>query len=422
MPIKLGLLSKAEPYPNRTLRRARTGEQIQAMAEDFFPTVFLAMTIGVALICGGLVARGCIARGQWPSHSLALIYFFVIAAIEAVEQLNQTLPSQLQIPWLSGATLLVVPSLGACIWFYVRGLTSKDDRFVSKDLWHLAPIAMCIFGALPFLLSSDARQGKIMTSQADMTDTVNLAVVICLLLAWIIWIAMLVLYSGATISRLLSHRRKIKDLYSSVEGVSLGWLHGLILIVVIFATLVLVSSVLPAFSDETLFPFWMVAVFYFFVVLVVGLFGVLQHNTIPSWNQLENEVQPSQRYARSALRPQDSARIAKKLDEAMQTAELWQNPNLSLLDIANETGASQNNISQTLNEHLGVNFYDYVNSWRIKAACHSLAKTDQSVLTIAHDVGFNAKSTFNAAFKKVTGQTPRQYRNAMLEAEMVVQQ
>lgn len=85
------------------------------------------------------------------------------------------------------------------------------------------------------------------------------------------------------------------------------------------------------------------------------------------------------------------------------------------MDMATETGVSQNNISQTLNDHLGANFYDYVNGWRIKAACDALRNTEHTILTILEDVGFNAKSTFNAVFKKTTRQTPRQYHATATE-------
>jgi len=37
---------------------------------------------------------------------------------------------------------------------------------------------------------------------------------------------------------------------------------------------------------------------------------------------------------------------------------------------------------------------------------------DETVLNVAHDVGFNSRSTFNAAFKKHAGATPSQYREA----------
>lgn len=382
------------------------------MIENFLTTVLLSMSIGVAVLCIGLVIRGCIADAKWPAHLIALAYFFVVMAAEAIERLNQNLPDDLRAPWLQGTTLFLVPSFGACLWFYVRGLTSRDVRWARRDMWHLVPIAMCIGGALPYFSLPAPQRTAIMAPGGDLLDPDIFVVVVCLLLSWIAWISILILYGTASMSRLIKHRRVVRDLYSKIDEVSLTWLNALIIIVVTFTVLVIVTSILPAFSTTELFSTKVVALFYFCVVLVVGLFGVLQENTIPSWSQLGAVERNGRRYARSALKGDDLTRIARKLDAAMQDAQLWQNPNLSLIDLANNTGVSQNNISQTLNEHLGINFYEYVNGWRIRAACAALRDTDQSVLMISEDVGFNAKSTFNAAFKKVTGQTPRQFRLA----------
>jgi AraC-like DNA-binding protein len=387
------------------------------MIENFVTTVLLAMTIGVALVCIGFVIRGCVAEAKWPSHSVALAFFFVVMTAESSEMLNQGLPNKLRLSWLYGTTLLLVPSLGVCIWLYIRGVTSQISRFERRDVWHVVPIAICIIGALPYLALSKNQQTAIMTPGTDLLDPAFLIPVLFLLLAWITWIAILILYGSASMSRLIKHRKQVRDLFSELESVSLKWLQSLIIIVGTFTLLVITSSIFPVISNADLFSGEVVAGFYFFVVFVVGLFGVLQKNTIPTWNELGLKQQPNRKYARSALQIADMERIASKLDVAMQSNRFWQNPSLSLIDMAAETRVSQNNISQTLNDHLSVNFYDYVNGWRIKAACDALRTTDLTVVTISEDVGFNAKSTFNASFKKITGQTPRQYRASVTELQ-----
>lgn len=386
------------------------GDHETPMTQSFVATVLLSMTIGAAMVCIGLVVRGCITSAKWPLHAIALVYFFGVMTAEAAELLHQQLPDPRRLTWLQGTTIFLIPSLGACIWFYVRGLTSQAAHFRTRDLWHLVPIAVCIFGALPYMALPAPRRAALLAPGSNLLDPENIAIVGFVFLAWVAWIAILLLYGGAAMSRLIKHRRTVRDLYSQVDGVSLAWLHMLIVIFFTFMAVVIAAALLPAMSSADLLSHDMVALFYFCVVLVLGIFGVLQRNTIPAWNELGTAAHAGRRYARSALQNTDLTRIARKLDAAMQGAQLWQNPNLALIDLAEHTGVSQNNISQTLNEHLGKNFYDYVNGWRIRAACAALRDTNDPVLTIAENVGFNAKSTFNAAFKKTTGKTPRAYR------------
>jgi AraC-like DNA-binding protein len=67
-------------------------------------------------------------------------------------------------------------------------------------------------------------------------------------------------------------------------------------------------------------------------------------------------------------------------------------------------------LSEVLNTKLSMPFYDYVNQCRIRDACDLLIKTDATIIEISETVGFNAKSTFNTSFKKVTDQTPSSWR------------
>ncbi|WP_296424951.1 hypothetical protein [Yoonia sp.] len=58
-----------------------------------------------------------------------------------------------------GFTLPLVPALGACMLFYIRGLTSTALEFIRSDLWHLVPVAGLVVCTIPFLwLPSDQRQ------------------------------------------------------------------------------------------------------------------------------------------------------------------------------------------------------------------------------------------------------------------------
>ena len=116
------------------------------------------------------------------------------------------------------------------------------------------------------------------------------------------------------------------------------------------------------------------------------------------------------KYEKSALNAEISSRIAGKLRKAMEKDHLHRDPNLSLWALSRHIGASPNYVSQTLNEVIGESFFDFVNGYRIAEAMTRLETTNDNVLTITYDVGFNARSSFYNAFKRVSGQTPTDYR------------
>lgn len=104
------------------------------------------------------------------------------------------------------------------------------------------------------------------------------------------------------------------------------------------------------------------------------------------------------------------------LELLMEEKLLFKNPNLKLQDLAQELSLSSHQLSQFLNDNLGKNFTQFVNEYRINDAC-KLLETDTllSIEGIGDEVGFNSKSTFFSAFKKVKGLTPAKYRQQIVK-------
>ncbi|QXD13925.1 helix-turn-helix domain-containing protein [Rhodocaloribacter litoris] len=103
----------------------------------------------------------------------------------------------------------------------------------------------------------------------------------------------------------------------------------------------------------------------------------------------------------------------RQLLRLMEEKQLFKNSLLTLADLAAEMSISAHNLSEVINRQLGKNFYDFVNSYRAEEMMRRLRDpqfASLTILAIAEESGFNAKSTFNAFFKKYTGLTPSQYR------------
>jgi AraC-like DNA-binding protein len=91
----------------------------------------------------------------------------------------------------------------------------------------------------------------------------------------------------------------------------------------------------------------------------------------------------------------------------------YRDNDLSLGSLASNCALNYHQASIAINHFSGVNFYEWVRLHRIAESKEILAKTTLSVSTIYYDVGFNSKSSFYTAFKKIVGCTPTEYRKSI---------
>ena len=87
--------------------------------------------------------------------------------------------------------------------------------------------------------------------------------------------------------------------------------------------------------------------------------------------------------------------------------------NLSLDMVAEKLDLNKSYLSRIINAELGKSFTDYVNELRVEEAKSYMENPDfasYTLVAIGLEAGFNSKTTFNNAFKKVTGMTPSEYR------------
>ena len=98
----------------------------------------------------------------------------------------------------------------------------------------------------------------------------------------------------------------------------------------------------------------------------------------------------------------------------MDIDKVYLDPELTLTELAKKAGTNASLLSKVINTSYSQNFNDYVNRFRVAEAIRLMADPQYrnfNLLAIAYDAGFNSKSTFNRAFKKVTGVIPKDYLN-----------
>ena len=338
------------------------------------------------------------------------------------------------------ALMLALPALyllPPLFWCYVKGVTASAGwRFSRRERPHFALAALClVIVFITLLLPGNVRHALIAEGREDILQQVavplrllvySLAILTFLLVTG--WVLQAGFYLYLVMRRLQLYRAQLRQLFASTEAEEARWINGLLLAVasgggLLAAALLYDNLVAPLPSGLLLKD-----VLALLLVWYLALWGLRQKPGFAMLAQSERVVVSGQdtaspddlqevlqavvegKYQRSALGAEQAASIAGKLEQAMAQEQLYLDAALSLPKLARHIGCSPNYISQTLNETLGLNFFDYVNRYRVQAAARLLRDTDLTVLDIAMNVGFNAKSSFYTAFKKELQQTPSQYR------------
>lgn len=122
-----------------------------------------------------------------------------------------------------------------------------------------------------------------------------------------------------------------------------------------------------------------------------------------------------QKYSSSTLNKKSSEALFQKIKTLFTTEEIYLDNNLTLQTVSEKLEVKSREISQAVNENTQQNFYEFVNRYRIEKAASLLKDTnykDAKIATIAYDSGFGNVTSFNLAFKKITGATPSAYRKS----------
>jgi AraC-like DNA-binding protein len=106
----------------------------------------------------------------------------------------------------------------------------------------------------------------------------------------------------------------------------------------------------------------------------------------------------------------------QKLELLCKDQHIYTDSTLNREKVAEKLGISAGYVSQIVNTITGDNFAHYINQYRVEAVKKMISDPEYenyTLLTMGLESGFTSKTTFYNAFKKVTGQTPNEYKNAI---------
>ena len=347
--------------------------------------------------------------GTHPRHARkALAAFLGLSALSGFELLFEQAGVYDTAPALIGVLWPFRLFYGPVLLIYVLDMTRAPDAAwplrLKLQIWAPA-IAAFVTSFSFFALPATIRQSVYGLSEAGSSSVFWVVLIFSAL-----FLVLTLAYLGVAFWVLTRNLKAVRQIFSNIENRTLSWLRAVLLLMLAawswgaIKTLFpvsLISNPLVDLSDALVECVW---------IVTVGLYGLWQAPVFRDGQDAPQTLEPAEKYARSALSDARQAQIAERLEKLMAKEQLYRDPMLSLGVLASRLAVSPNHLSQSLNGHLGVSFFDYVNRLRVEEAVSRIRETSEPLLTIAYDVGFNSRSTFNLAVKKLTGQAPSTFR------------
>lgn len=300
---------------------------------------------------------------------------------------------------------------GVFIYLYASRLVSKQSQFNKKKLLHLLPfVAFNVYLIIASFFPHYANEIRVENAHTNGHPPV------LFLLFLIVTLLSGSFYFLLTLKLFRKHDINIFNNFSSTKNVNLDWLRKLIIVFgVIWTALIIITFIHHVFNLLSMVfctdsLFMALSVF----VILIGYFGLQQQLVFGNeFEKVQILIDEKVKYSGSTLKEDEAAQYSAQLEEYLRLEKPYLDPELTLTQLAERINISPHHLSQIINEQFQLNFFEYINQFRVQEVKSRIGNPkykSYSLLGIAMDSGFNSKSAFNRVFKKLTHQTPSQFK------------
>lgn len=328
--------------------------------------------------------------------------------------------------WMNGWIEALPFLFGPCMWWYIKTL---DDRSPWKSAGpHFIPFYINFIFMLPMivrnttgydLFSADSfffpgnKAGNIIFSSFITLQCISLC-----------------LYGVFGVIYIRNDAAKLSEYSIEAERIKHRWLKRIVIYYCIFAFASVSYWILAATRLIELQYDYAISATMAVFIYMCGYTGFRQPSIFNEAHIVQKDVKEEPqmqvkhlkqhiKYEKTILKPGQAEQYRIQLLQYMENVKPFLQNDLRIQDIAAGLHISTHHLSRVINELLNVNYADFINEYRVREACRILAAagSEEKIISIAYDVGYNNKATFNTAFKKFTGLTPSEYKKACADPE-----
>ncbi|CCH00078.1 response regulator receiver protein [Fibrella aestuarina BUZ 2] len=319
-------------------------------------------------------------------------------------------------------------------YFYLKSQFDASFRFRRRDLVHALPFAINLTYHLIVFAQGPAfvRQWQQNVHDNGIDD-----------LEFLTSTGQQYLYLYWSFQLYRAYRAWIKTQFSETESVSFRWYRNFLVALSVSLTFSVVMTLIDLWLNLSFWQDWWGNLVDVFLIYYVSIEGYAQVQTArkltfrpdnvpspdsPSLSPISQPpvlaepvsapagAEPVKPALAGTSRPETTLPdLSERLNELlayMDAEKPYLDPDLALPDLARRLHTNPVLLSQVINAGSGKNFNDFVNAYRVdefKRQVREPANAHLSFLGLALDCGFNSKATFNRAFKKFTGLSPKEF-------------
>ncbi len=315
--------------------------------------------------------------------------------------------------------------MGPLLFFYVKSITNFHFQFSKKDWLHLIPGFAYLLWCVIVVVVDKLIVKKYYLMNGDNDPDFD---------AWYQWLQniSILVYLLLSIRFYKQYKQYVMYEFSFADVANLNWLRNFLIAFGIITVLPLIQEILqrfPVFQNLNYIGSWYYFLAFAVVVYYIAINGF--NAVVVPLRKLLFEPKLLLQYYQPLLlaAPQTKTEEAQyelveqqtntelenwkqKITSLMQNEKLYEDAELTLSQFAKKLSTNTSVLSKIINTGFQMNFNDFVNQYRISSMMEKLKageQKNQTLLGIAFDCGFNSKATFNRAFKKQTGLSPKEW-------------